>query len=166
MLRGFCRWAVAEKSLRPDPTEGIKVSIPPSDGWHTMTDAEREQYKVRHDVGTLARAAYAVLHFTGLRVSDGSKFREQHLTSDGGFRLKAQKNGADVVDDVEAEMMEAIQAYPKPKAKDGTTTLAFLVNKFGKQFTPRGSPMRLSNRASRRACRIARLTASARACLP
>jgi len=55
VLRRMCRWAVAEGTLKADPTEGVKATMPDSDGLHTMDDAERAQYRAHHPVGTKAR---------------------------------------------------------------------------------------------------------------
>jgi integrase len=144
VLRRFCKWAVAEKLLKVDPTEGVKVKMPRSDGWHTMNDAEREQYKARHPVGTKARAAYAILHFTALRVSDARKLSSLHIrpfpgSNLGVLHLKQQKTGEPVTQDVEAEMMEAIDACPKPAPRAGEPRhLNFLLNKDGRPYSAKG----------------------------
>jgi hypothetical protein len=99
-FRRFCKWAVAEKLLKIDPTEGVKVKMPRSDGWHTMNDAERAQYRARHPIGTKARAAFELLYWTALRVSDAARLGPQHVRPSpdsnlGAFHLKQQKTGED-----------------------------------------------------------------------
>jgi integrase len=151
VLRRLCKWAKAEGLITVDPTEGVRVTMPETDGFHTMTDAEREQYRERHPIGTKARAAYAVLHFTALRVGDAARLGPQHVRPDpdaphGVLYLKQQKTREPVTQDAEAEMLEAIAAYPKPVG-DNVAPLAFLLNKHGKPFSAKG----LSN-AVRRWC--------------
>jgi hypothetical protein len=48
VLRRLCKWAIAEDLIAVDPTAGVKVTMPETDGFHTMTDAERAQYRSRH----------------------------------------------------------------------------------------------------------------------
>ena len=143
VLRRLCRWAVAEKLIAVDPTEGITVTMPESDGWHTMDDAERAQYRAHHPIGTKARAVFEVLYWTALRVSDASRFGPQHVKSDptsnlGVLHLIQHKTSHPVTQDVEAEMMEALDAYPKPVSGDNVAPFAFILNKFGKSYSAKG----------------------------
>ena len=144
VLRRLCRWAVAEKLIAADPTEGVKVTMPETEGWHTMTDAEREKYKARHPVGTMARAAYAILNFKHFRVSDARLYGPQHIRASnewplGVSHLRQQKTRREVILDVEPEEWEAISALPKVKpADDKVVSLPFLLTKQGKPYTAKG----------------------------
>ena len=48
VLRRMMKWSVAERIISSDPTAGVIVTMPRSEGWHTMTEAEREQYCAHH----------------------------------------------------------------------------------------------------------------------
>ena len=68
VLRRMMRWAVEKKIITTDPTEGIKTPLPRTEGWHTMTDAERNQYRAYpsdwHEGASCIRAF--LLHGTSL----------------------------------------------------------------------------------------------------
>jgi site-specific recombinase XerC len=170
VLRRFCKWAVVEGLLKKgDPTEGIKATMPKSEGWHTMTDAERGQYKARWPIGTKARAAYEILFNTHLRCADACQLGAQHVRPDadgphGVIYLRQQKTGDEVILPVEAAMMTAIEAYPKPATKsDKVVPLAFLLTVKASPIARRGLATRSLIGATTRACLTVRLTASARA---
>jgi integrase/recombinase XerD len=131
VLRRMCRWAVKEQFLTADPTEGIKVTMPKSEGWHTMTDDERYQFEARHPIGTKARAVYAVLFFTALRVSDASRLGPQHLRGDE-LVMRQHKTGDEVRLPVHPEMMKAL------RAAGPSTALAFLTTRFGLPYSAKG----------------------------
>jgi hypothetical protein len=44
-------FAVKEKLIKTDPTLGIKIKLPKSDGHHTTTEEEIAQYKAHHAFG-------------------------------------------------------------------------------------------------------------------
>jgi integrase len=133
VLRRMCKWAMAQKPrlLAADPTEGIKVTMPKSDGWHTMTDEERAQFESTYPIGTKARAAYAILFYTALRVSDAAHLGPQHIRS-GELGIRQQKTGDDVRQEVRPEMLQAI------KAAGPITALTFLTTRSGLPYSPKG----------------------------
>lgn len=94
-LRGLFRWAKESGQLETDPTEGVKVSDPKTDGFHTWSDAEIERYCERWEVGTRERLWLAILLYTGLRRSDAVKLSAEHI-SDGVITLRTQKRGVQV----------------------------------------------------------------------
>lgn len=104
VLRRMCRWAIKERLIRTDPTEGVKVAMPKSEGWHTMTDEERFQFEAAYPIGTKARAVYAVLYFTALRVTDAARLGPQHLRGDE-IVIRQHKTGDEVKQPAHPEMM-------------------------------------------------------------
>ena len=133
VLRRMCRWALVQKPklIDCDPTEGIRVALPKSDGWHTMTDEEREQFEATHPIGTKARAVYAILFFTALRVSDACRLGPQHIRG-GELVIRQQKNRENLAQPVHPEMVSAIKAANFP------TGLTFLMTRFGRPYTAKG----------------------------
>ena len=131
VLRRMCRWATNERFIAADPTEGVKVIMPKSDGWHTMTDEERSQFETAYPIGTKARAVYAVLFYTALRVSDAARLGPQHIRADE-LVIRQHKTGDDVRQPVHPDMMLAI------KAAGPTTALAFLTTRFGLPYSSKG----------------------------
>jgi integrase len=158
VLRRMCRWATAQKPklLQADPTEGIKVTMPKSDGWHTMTDEERATFKAAYPIGTKARAIYGVLFYTALRVSDACSLGPQHIRN-GELVIRQHKTGDDVVQPAHTDMLAAI------RAAGPTTALAFSLPASACPIAPRGSPTASRNIAGALAYLIARPIASARA---
>ncbi len=162
---------MAEGLLKADPTEGVDATCSTEDGWHTMTEAERAQYRAHYPVGTKARAAFEVLHWTALRVSDAARLGPQHVRLDpdapyGVFELRQQKTGELVIQDIEREMKEPIDAYPKPVSADNVAPLAFLLTHQGKPYSSKGLANAFKNwcaeaglrHCSAHSCRQGRLT--------
>jgi hypothetical protein len=59
-FRHFMRWCEQRKLVRQDPTWGIRLRTPKSDGHHTWTDDEVAQFEAAHPIGTKARLALAL----------------------------------------------------------------------------------------------------------
>ena len=110
VLRRMCKWRGV-----PDPTLGIEVKMPQTDGWHTMTEEEREKFEKRWKIGTNERAIYAVLFYTALRVSDACRLGPMHIRN-GELSLRQQKNGEIVAQPAHPEMLRAIKAANMPLA--------------------------------------------------
>jgi integrase/recombinase XerD len=131
VLRRMCRWAVPEKLIDKDPTEGVRVKLPESDGWHTMTDEERAAFEQRWPIGTKDRAIYAVLYYTALRVSDAAKVGPQHV-SGGQLTIRQQKNRFLLKQPVHPDMLAAIKSANMPLG------MAFLMTRFGRPYSAKG----------------------------
>src|SRR6188474_1648609 len=80
--------------LRPDdPTRNVKAARVKSDGYHSWTDAEIDQFKKTHPVGTRAHLALSLLLYTGQRRSDVVRMGRQHIR-DGMLHIRQVKTGA------------------------------------------------------------------------
>lgn len=110
-LRGLFKWAVDVGRLDADPTEGVKVSRPKSEGFHVWTDAEVAQFEARWPVGTRERLILAVLLYTGLRRGDAAALGWKHI-KDGVIGIAAGKTGAAIVLPILPELQEIIDASP------------------------------------------------------
>jgi integrase len=131
-LKPFFKWAVEMHLIASDPTEGIRVKVKESQGHHTWTAEEVEQFRARHPIGTKARLALELLlHFTTRR-GDGIALGRQHM-KDGWLVYTQEKNRRRKPVVVETPMPEAvkaaIEACPSPPE-----ALTFLVNEWGRPF--------------------------------
>jgi hypothetical protein len=74
-FRHFTRWALDRKLLRDDPTAGIRIKAPPSDGFHSWTEPEIAQFEAKYPIGSKARLAMALGLFTAQRRGDVVRHR-------------------------------------------------------------------------------------------
>ncbi|MES2291771.1 MAG: site-specific integrase [Pseudomonadota bacterium] len=88
-LRQVMKFAT-EEELRQDgnPARDLGYRKSASEGYHTWTVSEVEQYEARWSVGTVQRLALGVLAFTGQRPSDASALAKQFRKT-----IKVQVNG-------------------------------------------------------------------------
>jgi len=105
-----------------------------SEGFHSWTLEEVEQFENRHPVGTKARLALALLLYLGVRRSDVILFGRQHVR-DGWLRFTAfkgrKRSPVTLALPILAELQTIIDASP-------CGDLTFLVTDFGKPYTHGG----------------------------
>jgi len=126
-LRGFLRWCVEHELIREDPTLGIKVKTPKSDGHHTWTEDEISQFETFHPIGSKARLALAIGLCTALRREDAVRIGRQHIRGDELVIPSTQKTKVALVLPVMPELRQAIDATP-------IGHLTLLVTKTGKSY--------------------------------
>lgn len=125
-VRGFFEWAVKLGYLEIDPTFGIgKVQVK-TDGYHSVTYAEVDQYRQKHVDGTQARLALEVLILTGARRSDAAILGPKHVIN-GMIEFKAQKTGEWCYVPILPAMQRII---------DATKTETFIHQANGNPYTP------------------------------
>ena len=133
-LRALFRWAVEENEAPHDPTNGVKPIPYQSDGFHTWTVEEVEQYEKRHKRGTKARLGFDLLFYTTCRREDVVRFGPQHVRK-GRIQFRQAKNEhrnpVDIDIPLHSNLAASIKAL-RPK------NLTFLVTAFGKPFSPNG----------------------------
>lgn len=131
-------WATEAGYVKANPCAGVKpFPTPKSDGHHTWTVEEVEQYRAHHAVGTRARLALDLLLFTGLRRSDIIKVGKQHVRN-GLLTFRTGKTGATVYIPVFPELQKSIDATK-------THDLTFLTAERGMPFkTPQAFGARFS----------------------
>src|SRR5262249_11201214 len=78
-IRHFTQFCVARNLLRSDPTAGVRRKVPKSDGHHTWTEDEIQQYEAFYEIGTKARLALALGLYTAQRRGDVAGLGRQHL---------------------------------------------------------------------------------------
>jgi integrase len=103
--------AVADGTLRHDPTIGIKRPKLSKEGWHSWEDDEIAKYEAHHPVGSQARLALALALYTGQREADVIRMGPQHVR-DGGINVVQQKTGARVWISLHPELRAIMDATP------------------------------------------------------
>lgn len=126
-FRHFVRWCKSRKLMRQDPTWGIRVTVPKSDGHHTWSEDEIAQFQTVHSIGSKARLALAIGLYTALRRSDAVRIGRQHIKGDELVILRIQKTKVPLVLPVLPELRRIIDATP-------TGHLTLLVTKSGKSY--------------------------------
>ena len=128
-LRPFFAWAVKQQMLAADPSSGIVVRLPKSDGHATWSDAQVSAFESRWAISTKERLALALLVHTGQRRGDVIRIGRQHIR-DGILTIKQRKTGAEVSMPVHPELAAAIAASPSEH-------LTFLVTSTGRPYSER-----------------------------
>jgi len=125
-FRHFIKWCLERKLVRNDPTLGIRVKMPKSDGYHTWTEDEIAAFEARHPIGWKPRLALALGPYTAQRRSDVVRIGRQHIR-DGVLTIRQQKTGAVLAIPVYPELAAIIAATP-------TGHLTLLTTKSGKSY--------------------------------
>ncbi|RUX60124.1 tyrosine-type recombinase/integrase [Mesorhizobium sp. M7A.F.Ca.CA.002.12.1.1] len=122
------QWAVENDHIKVSPCEEVKpFPTKQSDGHHTWSVEEVEQYRAHHKVGTRARLALDLLLFTGLRRSDIIKIGKQHVR-EGLLTFRTRKTKAVVYIPIFPELRASIDATD-------TADLAFITAERGMPFS-------------------------------
>jgi integrase len=127
-FRHFIRWCESRKLVRNDPTWGIRVKTPKSDGHHTWSEDEIAQFEAAYPIGTKARLALALGLYTAQRRGDVVRMGRQHIRA-GELVVRQGKTNAALVIPVLPELAAIIDATP-------TGHLTLLVTKTGKSYSP------------------------------
>jgi integrase len=131
-LRLLMKFAINKRVRADDPTAGIKVGVPKSDGFHTWTDEQIDQYRAFHRYGLLSRLVFELALELAARRSDICLLGPQHVRN-GRLEYRQQKTGALVSIEISPELQAAIDAY---HPKNGQLT--FTATSFGKTRSYKG----------------------------
>jgi len=134
-LRAVFSWANEAEETTVNPTIGIKKLKYRSDGHHTWTDEEIQQYYERHPLGTKARLALDLLRYTTGRREDAPRLGRQHIR-DGRVRFRQAKNEHRNPIDIDIPLHPALAESIAAAKVSGNMT--FLLTEFGKPFTANG----------------------------
>ena len=124
ILRVLMQHAIEIGMRGDDPTRDVKAIRINSDGFHTWTEAEIEQFEGRWPIGSPERLAFALLLFTGQRRSDVVRMGPQHIEA-GMLRVRQQKTRADLLVPVHSKLHETLSAST-------TGHLSFIVTRDGR----------------------------------
>jgi len=125
-IRHLMHYAVSANLCETDPTQGIKLKTPKSNGIYTWSEQDIADYEAVHAVGTKARLALALGLYTAQRRNDVLRMGRQHIR-DGILQVKQQKTGAEL----------RIPVHPDLRAVVDATSgehLTFLVTRTGKPY--------------------------------
>jgi integrase len=134
VLRHLFKWAIDYEHMRSNPARELTRLENASQGFHTWTVEEVEQFEKRHLVGTKARLALALLMWTGVRRSDVVLLGRQHVRAGWlKFTQTKNRNRNPVTTEIPLlpQLHTIIEASP-------TGDLTFLVTEYGLPFTVAG----------------------------
>jgi integrase len=133
-LRQIFVFGVNSDLVERNPARDVPYIRTGSQGFHTWTIEEVQQYEARHPVGTKARLALGLLLFTGQRRSDVVRFGRPHV-KEGWLTFTQAKNQnrkpVTLSIPVLPELQAVLDATP-------STNMTFLVTEFGRPFTSNG----------------------------
>ena len=110
-LKGFFVWALDAGYVRVDPTQGVQVARPKTEGFAVWTEVDIVAFRARWPLGTRERVAFEVLLGTGLRRGDAVRVGRPHLR-DGVLRFTTEKTGECVAIAMGEDLARAIDAGP------------------------------------------------------
>jgi integrase len=132
-LRLLVQYAIKIGIRADDPTAGVHVDMPRSEGFRTWTEDDIAAFEAAYPVGTKPRLALALLLGTALRCADVVRVGRQHTRGSTICNIRQQKTGALLPPiPINAALAEAINAAAPSEH------VVFLVNERGKAFTARG----------------------------
>jgi integrase len=133
-VRQVFLFGVRKKFVAQNPARDVEYLKSGSQGFHTWTVEEVQQYEKRHPIGSRARLALGLLLLTGQRRSDIIRFGRQHLrnskltfTQYKGRKRKPKSLTLPLL----PTLKTIIDASP-------CGDLTFLVNDLGRPFTDAG----------------------------
>ena len=139
-LHRMFRWAISEDRMQTNPVDGVERLQRPKKGFHTWTLDEARRYVDTHPVGTKAYLAFAIMVYTGMRVSDLCQLGRQHVNKQGGVAKPQHKNRKRDAKVIEFDMPTALQAIID---RSPTGDLHYLVTDRGAPFTIKGMANRI-----------------------
>jgi integrase len=129
-IRALMKYAI-EFGLRADnPATDVKLPNQRTNGYHSWTDAEIEQFEAHHGQGTRARLALTLLLYTGQRRGDVIRMGRQHIR-DGVVHVRQQKTGIELAIPIHATLAAIIAETP-------ANHLNLLTTQTGKPFSAAG----------------------------
>jgi hypothetical protein len=116
--------------LRSDPTEGVRVKIPNTRGWHTWSDEAIGQYRAYWSLGTQQRLVMQFALEAVSRRAEVIRLGSQHV-----------KNGRIRIEHVHGSKPVDIPLTPAPEAACAAMPrhhTLFVFNSRGRQWSPEG----------------------------
>ena len=110
-MRGLYQWAKEQGYVESDPTEGVKVARPKTDGFETWTEADIASYRKHWPIGSRERLWLELLLHTGLRRGDACSLGASHIRG-GTIEFTAAKTGTPIVIPLAPELADIIAASP------------------------------------------------------
>lgn len=131
VLRGLLAFCVQERMRKDNPALGIKLRSRKTEGYHSWSEDEIQQFEQRHPIGSKPRLALALLLYAAVRKTDAVALGPPNVRS-GWLHFKQSKTGGQLQIPVAPPLAEII-------AKTATVGVkTFLVNSYGRPFTAAG----------------------------
>jgi integrase len=130
-LRMLIQYGISIGVRQDDPTSGLRVKQPKSEGYPTWSEEAIAAFEAAYPIGSRPRLALELLLGTALRCSDVIKLGRGHVR-DGTIHIAAQKTGSGLTIPIGTELAEAINAAAPAEH------VVFLVNERGRAFTATG----------------------------
>jgi integrase len=127
-LKLLLKYALSIGARDDDPTAGVRVKLPKSDGFRTWSEADIVRFEAAYAIGTKPRLAIALLLATAARIADVVRLGRGHVR-DGAILMVQKKTGASVAIPVTSALAEAINAAAPSEH------VVFLLNERGRAFT-------------------------------
>lgn len=145
-LRKLFEWAVSAGHIDRNPCDGVKPIRASTNGFHSWTVDQVEQFRRHHAIGTRARLALDIMLFCGLRRGDVVRVGPSHVR-DGLITMQTSKTGTTVYLTIWPELQRSIDTTPTGLQSFMTTTQgkpfsspASFGNWFAKQCDDAGLP--------------------------
>ncbi len=129
-LKRVFAFGMARNLVASDPTQGVTVVVPKSDGFRAWTDSDITAFEAKWPAGSRARLALYLLLYSGQRRSDIVRMGRQHL-EDGALNVRQQKTGAHLAIPIHPKLQAELDRLP-------SASLTFLMTVQGKPFGPVG----------------------------
>lgn len=133
-MKALFRWAAEEEHCENDPAKDVPKIKVETEGHHTWTVEEVEQFEAAHPIGSTPRLALALLLYTGCRRADVVSFGPQ-LIKDGWLTYTQNKNRNTAPVTLSLPVLPVLRAVID--ASPGGH-LNFLVSQYGKPYTIEG----------------------------
>jgi integrase len=132
-LRLLVQHAIKLGVRQNDPTNGVRVKMPKTEGFKTWTEEDIAAFEAAYPIGSKPRLALALLLGTALRASDVVRVGRQHVRNGAICGIVQQKTGAPLPPiPIGADLAAAINAAAPSDA------MVFLTNERGRSFTAKG----------------------------
>ncbi len=138
VARQVFEFGVQDEIVASNPTLKIAPLTAETGGHHTWTIEEARRFEDRHPIGSQARLAYALLLYTGARISDVVQFGRQHV-SEGWLHFKPGKTRKSSSVEVDIPILPELQAVLDASK---TGNLTYLITHQHRPYSAKG----LSNR--------------------
>jgi integrase len=129
-LRVLLRHAVDMGLIQDDPSRNVRKYVSKSDGHHSWSEAEVEQFELRHPHESKANFALTLLLYTGQRRGDVVRMGWRHLDGDV-LTVVQDKTGAHLRIPMHPKMIAALATVPRRNA-------TFLTTEYGKPYSAAG----------------------------
>lgn len=133
-IQAAFKWALEEELIAHNPARDLTKLRAANDGHHSWSAEEVAAFEKRHEVGSKARLAMALMLWTGVRRSDVVLLGRQHVRS-GWLRFTQQKNRNRQPTLIEVPLLPELQRIISASP---CGDLTFLVNDAGQPYTVAG----------------------------